>query len=432
MAKPKIVLIGGGSYAWTPTIVRDIVSMQDLEGSTITLHDVDAKSLDVMLSLGRKMIESSGRGFGIEATTDRRQALRDAEFVILTISTGGLEAMRHDLEIPLRHGIYQSVGDTVGPGGISRGLRNIPVVVGMAKEMEELCADAWFINYSNPMSTICRAVTKVTRMKTIGLCHGLNEVIWMLKDIFKVEHDGELHVRAAGINHLPWIIGITVRGEDGLRILREYVERNGVSISPVKMELFKAFGSLPGTGDRHVAEFFSHFLTKDADAGLKYGVRLTTIEDRLRSRARDVERVNKMLSGEAAIEIARSEESVSRIISAIVNGRREMDVLNLPNKGQVNNLPRDAIVETYGVVGPGGAEGNAVGDVPMAVQAILHKHIVEQELTVDAALNGDRALALQALLLDPLVRDLDLDVAEEMLGEMLEANRRYLPQFFRS
>jgi len=429
MAEPKIVLIGGGSYAWTPTIVRDIVTTQDLEGSTITLHDIDAKSLDAMLSLGRKIIGRSGKEFAIEATTDRRQALRDADFVILTISTGGLEAMGHDLEIPLRHGIYQSVGDTVGPGGISRGLRNIPVVVGMAREMEELCADAWFINYSNPMSTICRAVTKVTGMRTIGLCHGLNEVIEMLRGIFRIEHEGELHIKAAGINHLPWIIGIAVRGEDGIPLLREYVERNGVSIAPVKMELFKAFGHLPGTGDRHVAEFFGHFLTKEADAGLKYGVRLTTIEDRLRQRARIVEHVNKALSGEVAIEMGRSEESVSKIISAIANGRREVEVLNLPNSGQVNNLPRDSIVETYGVVGPGGAEGVAVGDLPMAVQAILHKHIVEQELTVDAALNGDRSLALQALLLDPLVRD--LDVAEKMLDELLEANRRYLPQFFR-
>jgi len=430
MAKPKIVLIGGGSYAWTPTIMRDIVTTQGLEGSTIMLHDIDAKSLDVMLSLGRKIIGRSGKEFAIEATTDRRQALQDAEFVILTISTGGLEAMRHDLEIPLRHGIYQSVGDTVGPGGISRGLRNIPVVVGMAKEMEELCANAWFINYSNPMSTICRAVTKVTGMKTIGLCHGLNEVIRMLKGIFRIEHEDELHIKAAGINHLPWIIGISVRGEDGIRLLREYVERNGISISPVKMELFKAFGYLPGTGDRHVAEFFGHFLTKDTDAGLKYGVRLTTIDDRLQQRARDVERVNKMLSGEVAIGMGRSEESASKIISAIANGRREIDVLNLPNRGQANNLPRDAIVETYGVVGPGGAEGIAVGDLPMAIQAILHTHIVEQELTVDAALNGDRALALQALLLDPLVRN--LDVAEKILDELLEANRRYLPQFFGS
>jgi len=189
-----------------------------------------------------------------------------------------------------------------------------------------------------------------------------------------------------------------------------HIERNGVSISPVKMELFRAFGALPGTGDRHVAEFFGHFLTKDTDAGLKYGVRLTTIEDRLQWRARDLERVNKMLSGEMTIEMSRSEETASKIISAIANGRCEIDVLNLPNKGQVNNLPRDAIVETYGVVGPGGAEGIAVGDVPPAVQAILHQHIVKHELTVDATLNGDRALALQALLLDPLILWLEISI----------------------
>jgi alpha-galactosidase len=428
MSHPKIVLIGGGSYAWTPTILRDIAVTPDLEGSTITLHDVDASSLDVMLSLGRMIMERSGRKFAIEATTDRRRALQDAGFVILTISTGGLEAMRHDLEIPLRYGIYQSVGDTTGPGGISRALRNIPVVVQMAREMEELCPEAWFINYSNPMAQICRAVTKVTRMRTIGLCHGLNEVVGMLRGIFDVKPGEEMHVKAAGINHLPWIIALTVRGQDGLRLLREYVERQGASISPVKMELFKAFGSLPGTGDRHVAEFFGHFLTKGADAGAKYGVRLTTIEDRLQWRAKDVERVRGMLSGGAAIAMSRSEEAVSGIISAIAHGREEIDILNLPNRGQVNNLPRDAIVETQGVVSPRGAEGIAVGDVPPAVQAILHQHVIKHELTVDAALRGDRALALQALLLDPLVRE--FDTAERMLDELLEANSKYLPQFF--
>jgi alpha-galactosidase len=428
MSMTKIVLIGGGSYAWAPTIIRDIVVTDDLEGSTIVLHDIDAKSLDVMLSLGKMMIERSGKKFGIEATTNRRQALQDAEFMVLTISTGGLEAMRHDLEIPLKYGIYQSVGDTVGPGGISRTLRNIPVVLEMAKDMDDLCPDAWFINYSNPMTTICRAVTKTTKIKTIGLCHGLNEVVFMLRSIFEVKRDNEMYLKAAGINHLPWIIELSVRGEDGFQLLREYIRRNGISISPVKLELFKIYGCLPGTGDRHVAEFFPYFLTKEAGAGSKYGVRLTTIEDRYRGRERQIEIVNKMLSGEIGIEMKKSAETASNIISAIVNGRYEVEVLNLPNKGQVNNLQREAIVETYGLVGPGGAEGIAIGDVPPAVQAILHQHIVKHELTVEASLKGDRELALQAMLLDPLVRD--FETAGKMLDELLEANKGYLPQFF--
>jgi alpha-galactosidase len=429
MAETKIVLIGGGSYAWTPTIVRDIAVTHDLEGSTITLHDVDPRSLDVMLALGKKIVESGKGKYKIEATTNRREALRDADFAVLTISTGGLEAMRHDLEIPLRYGIYQSVGDTVGPGGISRSLRNIPVVLEIARDMEDLCRGALLINYSNPMTTICRAVTKVTKIKTIGLCHGLNEVLGMLRGIFDIRSGDEMHVKAAGINHLPWIIELGVRGEDGLGLLREYVERNGVSISPVKMEIFKAFGCLPGTGDRHVAEFFPHFLTKEADGGLKYGVRLTTIEDRLGSRERQIERVNDMLSGKVSIEMKRSDETASGIISAIANRRYEVDILNIPNNGQIDNLPRDSVVETYGVVGPGGAEGIAVGDVPPAVQSILHQHITKQELAVEAALYGDRSLALQAMLLDPLVRD--FGTAGMMLDELLAANRRLLPQFFR-
>ncbi|MEM2885802.1 MAG: hypothetical protein QXF24_06920, partial [Thermoproteota archaeon] len=261
-------------------------------------------------------------------------------------------------------------------------------------------------------------------------CHGLNEGLSMLRCIFGVEKGGEMHAKAAGINHLPWITELRVRGGDGFQLLREYVKRNGVSISPVKLELFKVYGCLPGTGDRHVAEFFPHFLTKEAGAGSKYGVRLTTIEDRYAWRERQIERVNKMLSGELSIEMRRSQEAASNIISAITNGRHEVEILNLPNKGQINNLQREAVVETYGLVGPGGAEGISVGDVPPAVQAILHQHVVKHELTVDAALKGDRELALQALLLDPLVRN--FDTAGKMLDELLEANRNYLPQFFGS
>lgn len=429
MSHPKIVLIGGGSYNWTPTLVRDIVATQDLEGSTITLHDIDSKSLEVMLSLGKRIIEQTGREFKIEATEDRRGALQDAEYVVLTISTGGLEAMRYDLEIPLRYGIYQSVGDTVGPGGISRALRNIPIVVEMARDMEDICPDAWFINYSNPMTTICRAVTKVSKIRTVGLCHGLLEGISILKRIFGINNESDMQVKAAGINHLPWIIRISVKGKDGFHLLREHIKRNGISAAPVALELFKAFGCLPGVGDRHVAEFFPYFLTKETDAGLKYGVRLTTIEDRLQSRKAQIDQVNKMLSGAMPIEMKKSRESASNIISAMANKRDEIEIVNLPNGGQVNNLPRDSVVETYGVVGGRGAEGIAVGDVPPAVQAILHQHIVKHELTVDAALNGDRKLALQAMLLDPLVRN--FDTVGKMLDELLEANRNYLPQFFK-
>lgn len=192
MMDVDIVLIGGGSYAWTPTIIRDIVVTKDLEGSTIVLHDIDERALDVMSALGKKIISQARSHFKIKATTDRRQALQGAQYVILTISTGGLETMRHDLEIPLKYGIYQSVGDTVGPGGISRALRNTPVVLEMAKDMEEICPDAWFINYSNPMTMICRAVTKVTRIRTIGLCHGLLEGILMLKRILDIKSDNIL------------------------------------------------------------------------------------------------------------------------------------------------------------------------------------------------------------------------------------------------
>jgi len=424
MVEVKIVIIGGGSFLWSPTIIKDIVLTKDLSGSTITLMDIDPKALHIMLKLGEKIVEKAGEDFKIEGTTDRREALQGADYVILTISTGGLEAMRHDLEIPQKYGVYQSVGDTTGPGGVSRALRNIPVVVNIAKDMEDLCPDAWLINFTNPMTTLCRAINKTTKIKTIGLCHGLFGTLHMLQKIFNVELR-DIQAKVGGINHFIWILDLRVKGEDGYPLLRDYVDRHGVSISPVGLRLFQAFGYLPAPQDRHIAEFFPYFLTEEAEAGKKYGVSLTTISDRLRSRARIEEDVMKMLSGEKPIEMTMSQEAASSIISALANRREEIHIMNLPNRGQIANLPMDTVVETFGVVSVSGAHGIAVGKLPKGILNTVYPHVIKNELTVEAALTGDKQLALQAMLTDPLVRN--FENAEKMLDELLRANEKYLP-----
>jgi alpha-galactosidase len=447
MPPVKIVIVGGGSFAWGPKFIRDIVITPELAGSTLVLHDIDPIALDLVHALGQKIVQVAGAPFAIEQTPHLEEALAGAGFVILTITTGGLEAMRHDLEIPARYGVYQPVGDTVGPGGLARALRNIPVVVDIARRMEALCPDAWLLNYTNPMTTLCRAVTRETGIKTVGLCHELLGVRRKLQELWGVSAS-EIQATVAGINHLIWILDLRVRGEDAMPRLRELAEQVistrgrvlGVADEKrssladrgmIKSRLLGVYGALPAAGDRHVAEFFPFFLTEAAEKGWRYGVRLTNVEERYEWRAEDEAFIRAALDDR--VDLApfleqTSGEAANQIIAAVTAHGSYTGIMNLPNRGQIANLPPDVVVETFGVVDGTGAHGISIGALPPAIQAILARHVANQELIVEAALAGDRSLALQALLNDPLTRD--LEAAEAMLEEMLIANKQYLPQFF--
>jgi alpha-galactosidase/6-phospho-beta-glucosidase family protein len=427
MAKVKIAIIGGGSFAWTPTIVRDIVITQALDGSTICLEDINPQALKLTARAARRCIRQAKAHFKVVTTESQKEALRGADYVILTISTGGLEAMRQDLEIPYKYGIYQPVGDTVGPGGLSRALRNIPVVVGIARDMERFCPDAWLLNYTNPMTTLSRAVTKVTRVKTIGLCHELYGTTRTIRRWLNLPRQVLIEARVGGINHLPWILDLSIDGKDGMAMLRDYVKKHGTGASAVKLELFRVYGALPAAGDRHVCEWFPYFLTKESNWGATFGVQLTTIEERYGWFDSAQKHVRKLASGEEQFDLTPSQEAASRLIAGLATGTYTVDVMNLPNRGQLPDLPPDAVVETMGAVGPTGAQGFAGGPMPRGVVGHLAKLVAMQEMVVDAALTGDRKLALEALLLDPLVTE--YSTAEKMLDELIRATKKYLPQF---
>ena len=270
MTGPKITIVGGGSYSWGRLFVRDLLIAPALQNAEIVLHDIDAEALETVYSLGLAMVQQRGQG-RVERTLDLETALRGADFVILTITTGGLEAMRHDVEIPERYGVYQAVGDTVGPGGLARALRNIPVVAGLAQKMEQLCPHAWLLNYTNPMTTLCRTVGKTSSIRTIGLCHEWHGVRDRLAAYFSVPASAFMP-RIAGINHLPWLLDLAVDGEDYMPRLQELAAeilaqhsafdddpRSTVDRGLVKSRLLQLYGGLPVAGDRHLAEFFPFF-----------------------------------------------------------------------------------------------------------------------------------------------------------------------------
>lgn len=445
MSAVKIVIVGGGSYGWGPLFVRDLVVTPALAGSTIVLHDIDPQALDLVYRVGLRVIDAGGYDFRLRQTDDLAEALVDADFVILTITTGGLATMRHDLEIPARYGIIQTVGDTVGPGGLSRGLRSVPVVVEIARQMEIHCTDAWLLNYTNPMTTLTRAVTRETRIRTIGLCHEWLGVRWKLARLFDAPENA-FQPRIAGVNHLIWLLDLWLDGRSlmpELHALADDILAGTLDLDPndtspfadhgrVKAELLRHFGALPVAGDRHVAEFFPYFLTAATQHGRAYGVALTSVEERAAWRAEDRTRLEVILAGELDLQpflATQSGEAAHSIITALATHGRYTGIMNLPNRGQIGNLPRDVVVETYGVVDDSGAHGISSGDLPPAIHAIVSRHVGNQELIVEAALSGSRTLARQALLNDPLVT-LPPDTAVAMLDELLAANRAYLPLFF--
>jgi alpha-galactosidase len=441
MAETRICFVGGGSYNWMPKLLGDLALTPDLEG-TVVLHDLNPTALDDIQRYGRKAFARHDSRFSIEATTDLERGLDGAEFVVVTITTGGLPTMAVDLDIPERYGIYQSVGDTVGPGGLSRALRNVPVMVGIAQAMERRCPDAWMLNLTNPLTVLTRVVSMTTRIKAMGLCHELFGVRGGLIRMFGGS-PSDFELRVAGVNHLIWLLDATIRGRDGLQMVRDFVASGRTVPVPaargdwhapfidrwkLKLTLFELYDALPAAGDRHLAEFFPYFLTDATRQGADYGVQLTRIADREQQVATAREAVRTAIAGELP-PVTRSPEATADIVSAVANGRSVRTIVNLPNVGQIDNLPRGAVVETLAEITSAGVQPLTVGALPHGVLSTLEPHVVNHELIARAALEGDRRLALQAMVNDPLVHD--LKIARPLLDELLAAHADYLPQFGR-
>jgi alpha-galactosidase/6-phospho-beta-glucosidase family protein len=439
MARTRICFIGGGSYNWMPKLLADLALTPDVEGS-IVLQDINPNALDDIQRYGRKALASVGSNFSIETTTDLERGLDGADFVVVTITTGGLDTMALDLDIPASYGIYQSVGDTVGPGGLSRALRNVPVMVGIVQAMQRRCPAAWLLNLTNPMTVLTRVVGLCSDIKVVGLCHELFGVRGGLMRMFGGDV-ADFEMRVAGVNHLIWLLEMTIRGQDGLQMVRDFV-RDGrpLPVPPsrgewhepfvdrwkLKLELFDVYGALPAAGDRHLAEFFPYFLSDATRRGADYGVQLTTIPHRRQQVATARAAVLDAIETDLP-PLSRSPEATADIVSAVANGRSVRTIVNLPNTGQIDNLPRGAVVETLAEITSAGAQPLTVGRLPDGVLSTLQPHVTNQELIARAALHGDRRLALQALVNDPLVAN--LQTARQLLDDLLRAHAEYLPQF---
>ncbi|MBM3237101.1 hypothetical protein FJZ31_12485 [Candidatus Poribacteria bacterium] len=424
----KIVIMGAGSIVFSRGLIANIILTEELQGSTVALCDIDAEALDLITQLAKSMARHAGADVNIESSTDRRELLPNADYVIQTIAIGGKSAWEKDLDIPKKYGIIQPVGDSVGPGGISRAFRLLPVVVDICRDMEKLCPDAWLLNYSNPNSCVVTAAHQYSKIKVIGLCHGLLGTQHALANYLGVPF-GETRVLAAGVNHLNWILDFRVGDQDGLQMVREKMQKGGPENDPFKVTfmLFDIYGAIPAPGDRHVAEFFPHFLNQAADYGKKYGLGL------MRAYGQDQEywaKIKQDVEEDTNIDqyLRKSGEEVIDIIVTMEGLESKVfDAINLPNYGFVTNLPEGAILEVPAVVGPFGIRGMSIGALPSGIASVLSGIIRLQQLTVDAAMTGDRNLAVQAMLADPMVSS--VEIAKAMLDELIEAHAKHLPQF---
>jgi alpha-galactosidase len=446
----QITIIGGGSYQWTPELLADLLTTPSLRGAHIMLEDIDPAPLEKMEALGRRVSDALGAKATFATTTDQRAALEGADFVIVTISTGGFDSMAVDLDVPARFGIRQSVGDTVGPGGINRSLRNIPVLVGVAQDMEEVCPDAWMLNITNPMTCLTRAVCRQTGIKAVGLCHEVGN--WSMDLAIALGRPAEsVRPTVAGVNHLPVVTALDVDGEDGFAVLAGMVDEAGglAALAPtpdrppaaqfsrldfvqrhvLKLVLLDKWSALPAAGDRHIAEFVPWVLTEASGWGAEYNIELTSIARREEHQKGYIADVDAWLAGSKELQTWPSGELPALVIDSLVTGSPRHLPANIPNAGQVPDVPEDVVVESICTIDAEGVRGRDVAPLPPAYAELVRRHVAVAELTVAAALDGDRALADTAFFLDPLAGRGDLHQTEEMIAELLAATAPWLPQF---
>ena len=442
MSQIKVVLIGAGSTVFTPGLLADLAASSVFDDAAVHLVDLNPDAATTMAQLGRRLAKERGSGMSVEAHVDRREALPDASLVATTIAVGGAEGWRADLDVPLKHGIRQTVGNSVGPGGVLRALRQVPELVAIGRDVAELAPDAWLVNYANPLTANVRAVGGWAHDRVFGLCHGTMHTRSMLAAALGVPRR-EITAVFAGLNHLCFLLDLRHGRNDLYPRLRTLVAEatapgsgvQGQLAEPVSADLSDLLGLYPAPGDRHVAEFFAWYLGgPDLDgSALPWGLQpgLDATRHYIDEKSNLWDKLHAQASGAAPLDAAPDGQEAERLVSiaeALLTGSEIVELaVNIPNRGKIPNLPAEAVVEIPAVIGGQGVTGLAVGDLPPAIAAVLSARSQQQELTVRAAIGGSRTLALQALATDPLVPS--PQVARAVLDDAVVAHRPLLDAF---
>jgi len=396
----RIAFVGAGSVEFTRNLLGDLLTFPELADATIALHDIDAERLETAEAMARWTNRQLGAGATFEAHLDRRAALAGCDFVVNMIQVGGHAATRIDFEVPMQHGLRQTIGDTLGIGGIFRSLRTIPVMLDIARDMDELCPDAWLLNYTNPMAMLCWATYAGSPIQRIvGLCHSVQWTTRGLADIVGVPYE-EVDYLGAGVNHQAWILRFRRDGEDLYPLLDAAIERDAELRRRVRVEIYRRFGYFPTESSEHSSEYLPWFLRDDAMIErfrVPVDEYVRRSEENLRLYAEERER----LASGGGFEIERSLKYASLIVHSVVTGEPRVIYGNVRNDGLIENLPRGACVEVPCLVDGNGVQPTAIGALPPQLAGLNRTFLNVCELTVRAALEGRRDYVEHAALLDP-------------------------------
>jgi alpha-galactosidase len=433
MKSVKIVVVGIGSASFGPKTLGDILSRPELAGSALHLVDINPEALSKMGDLARKMNDQWATGLQIATSTDLQEALPGADFVICMLEANRDKLWQLDMQIPHQYGVMQVLGENGGPGGLSHTLRTVPLVLNVARQMETHCPAAWLLNYTNPLPRICRAIKKYTDIKAIGFCHGIGGTLGTIGQILDVETDA-LDVKAAGLNHFHWVLDVRIKptGEDVYALLRQREPQFEPGVRRLWRDLFRRFGYLPFTSDDHIAEYLPFMHVGAYDSWKKYGHDhwLLHWDGEDARRGKMWSEIDAMVAGELAVDRLKGgsgERAIPVLLALRDNANSYELALNIPNEGYIRNLPDGTIVEVPAYVSGSGVTGYAVGDLPAHIAAWCSNQAYVAELAVDSAVKGCRTTALQSLLADPVIND--IDTAEKILDEYLNVHADWLPQF---
>jgi alpha-galactosidase len=441
---PKIALIGAGSTVFTRNLCSDFLMTPALQESTLTLMDIDARRLEQARTLVQAIVDRRGLQAKVEATLDQREAVTGADYVITTFQQGGLEAYAVDIEVPARYGVGQCVGDTLGPGGVFRSLRTVPVLLDLCADMDDAAPAAILLNYVNPMAANCWAVHEATGRPYVGLCHSVQGTSEMLARWVDVPAE-EVVFFCAGINHQAWFLEFR-RGDDDLypQIWEATQRPEAISEEPVRVDLMRHFGYFVTESSGHASEYVPYYrknaqmieeelvprFTNEADNWLDYGRTGGYLRHCRRRLADAAAEYEELREGGTALPTERTHEYGWMILEAMETNRPARVNGNVPNYGIIDNLPEGCCVEVPCLVDGNGVQPTKVGLLPPQLAALNRTQVNVQELIVEASLSGDCDAVFHAVALDPLTAAVcTLPQIRAMVEEMLEAQAQWLPQF---
>ena len=429
----KIVLIGAGSHFFSRNIVTDVLSYPGLRNNTITLvGHVHQEPLELVAAFAQKMVKQHGFNTKIESTMNRREAMKGADYVLAAIRVGGGQAGRADKAITNKYGVDESAGDTIGPLGVFFGLRNVPVIIDICRDMEEFCPNALFINYTNPLAIIGWAVSDYTRIKNVGICNGVQSTAADLAKYLGIPKD-ELSYWIGGINHMAWFLELKRHNQDVYPLLREkfrdpsvYSGQDAHVFGPdiVRAEVFKAFGYYCTETSPHLSEYLPYF-RKRPELIKKFKLEMierTQEEAEKMRRAKDDE-LKQLISSEAELPVVRKNDYGVSIINAIETGMPVRVTGNVQNTSLITNLPEGCCVEVPCLADKEGLHPCYVGDLPPQLAALNRTNINVQELAVRGIVEKNKTKIFQSVMLDPLTSAvLTIDETRRMVDDMFEAN----------